>query len=47
MAQYYEGEAQMPGGLNVADYDADPYQSTRLQDKFWGRRTMRSEERRV
>lgn len=40
MAQYYEGEAQMPGGLNVADYDADPYQSTRLQDKFWGRRTM-------
>ncbi|MFQ6574613.1 TonB-dependent Fe(3+) dicitrate receptor FecA [Pseudomonas sp. UM16] len=40
MAQYYEGEAQMPGGLNVADYDADPYQSTRPQDKFWGRRTM-------
>ncbi|MCW2269785.1 TonB-dependent Fe(3+) dicitrate receptor FecA [Pseudomonas sp. JUb96] len=40
MAQYYEGEAQMPGGLNVADYDADPYQSTRLQDQFWGRRTM-------
>ncbi|MDD0973043.1 TonB-dependent Fe(3+) dicitrate receptor FecA [Pseudomonas fontis] len=40
MAQYYEGEAQMPGGLSVADYDADPYQSTRLNDKFWGRRTM-------
>lgn len=40
MAQYYEGEAQMPGGLSVADYDADPYQSTRLSDKFWGRRTM-------
>ncbi|TDF86581.1 TonB-dependent Fe(3+) dicitrate receptor FecA [Pseudomonas sp. H9] len=40
MAQYYEGEAQMPGGLSVADYDADPYQSTRLDDKFWGRRTM-------
>jgi Fe(3+) dicitrate transport protein len=40
MAQYYEGEADMPGGLNVADYDADPYQSTRLKDKFWGRRTM-------
>ena len=36
MAQYYEGEAEMPGGLNVADYDADPYQSTRLKDKFWG-----------
>jgi len=40
MAQYYEGEADMPGGLNVADYKADPYQSTRLKDKFWGRRTM-------
>lgn len=40
MAQYYEGEAQMPGGLSSADYDADPYQSTRLKDKFWGRRTM-------
>ncbi|AZG85289.1 TonB-dependent siderophore receptor [Pseudomonas syringae pv. pisi str. PP1] len=40
MAQYYDGEAQMPGGLSVADYDADPYQSTRLKDKFWGRRTM-------
>ena len=39
-AQYYEGEADMPGGLSVADYDADPYQSTRLKDKFWGRRTM-------
>ncbi len=40
MAQYYEGEADMPGGLNVADYKEDPYQSTRLKDKFWGRRTM-------
>ena len=40
MAQYYDGEAQMPGGLSVADYDADPYQSTRLKDKFWGRRTL-------
>ncbi|PZP06905.1 MAG: TonB-dependent siderophore receptor [Pseudomonas protegens] len=40
MAQYYEGEADMPGGLNVADYKADPYQSTRPYDKFWGRRTM-------
>jgi Fe(3+) dicitrate transport protein len=39
-AQYYEGEADMPGGLNVADYKADPYQSTRQKDKFWGRRTM-------
>ncbi|MDH0646620.1 TonB-dependent siderophore receptor [Pseudomonas sp. GD03858] len=40
MAQYYEGEAQMPGGLSSADFDADPYQSTRLKDKFWGRRTL-------
>jgi len=40
MAQYYEGEAQMPGGLSTADFDDDPYQSTRLQDKFWGRRTL-------
>ena len=40
MAQYYEGKADMPGGLSVADYDADPYQSTRLKDKFWGRRTL-------
>ncbi|MFJ3075851.1 TonB-dependent Fe(3+) dicitrate receptor FecA [Pseudomonas sp. NPDC087029] len=40
MAQYYEGEAQMPGGLSSAAFDADPYQSTRLKDKFWGRRTL-------
>ncbi|RMQ50672.1 TonB-dependent siderophore receptor [Pseudomonas cichorii] len=40
MAQYYEGEAEMPGGLSSANYDADPYQSTRLKDKFWGRRTL-------
>lgn len=40
MAQYYEGEADMPGGLSVAAYKEDPYQSTRLKDKFWGRRTL-------
>ncbi|MDH1631824.1 TonB-dependent Fe(3+) dicitrate receptor FecA [Pseudomonas mosselii] len=40
MAQYYEGEAEMPGGLSTAAFDADPYQSTRLKDKFWGRRTL-------
>lgn len=40
MAQYYEGEAEMPGGLSQAAYDADLYQSTRLKDKFWGRRTL-------
>lgn len=39
-AQYYEGQADMPGGLSVADFDADPYQSTRKKDKFWGRRTL-------
>ncbi|SOB51014.1 TonB-dependent Fe(3+) dicitrate receptor FecA [Pseudomonas lundensis] len=40
MAQYYEGEADMPGGLSTAAYKADPYQSTRPNDKFWGRRTL-------
>ncbi|MFS2157102.1 TonB-dependent Fe(3+) dicitrate receptor FecA [Pseudomonas sp. Pseusp122] len=39
-AQYYEGEADMPGGLSTADYKADRFQSTRPYDKFWGRRTM-------
>ena len=40
MAQYYDGEANMPGGLSTAAYKADPYQSTRPNDKFWGRRTL-------
>ena len=40
MAQYYDGEADMPGGLSTAAYKADPYQSTRPNDKFWGRRTL-------
>ncbi len=39
-AQYYEGQADMPGGLSVADYNADRFQSTRQKDSFWGRRTM-------
>ncbi|WP_407315121.1 TonB-dependent Fe(3+) dicitrate receptor FecA [Pseudomonas sp. nanlin1] len=39
-AQYYEGEADMPGGLSVADYNADRFQSTRQKDSFWGRRTL-------
>ena len=30
----------MPGGLSTAAYKADPYQSTRPNDKFWGRRTL-------
>lgn len=40
IAQYYDGEADMPGGLSVADFRADPYQSTRPLDRFWGRRTL-------
>ena len=40
IAQYYDGEADMPGGLSVADFRADPYQSTRPVDSFWGRRTL-------
>jgi Fe(3+) dicitrate transport protein len=40
MAQYYEGRADMPGGLSTAAYKEDPYQSTRPKDEFWGRRTM-------
>ncbi|MFF7710455.1 TonB-dependent Fe(3+) dicitrate receptor FecA [Pseudomonas sp. NPDC007930] len=39
-AQYYDGEADMPGGLTAAAYKADPYQSTRQKDRFWGRRTL-------
>ncbi|TJZ73307.1 TonB-dependent Fe(3+) dicitrate receptor FecA [Chitiniphilus eburneus] len=42
MFQHYEGHAEMPGGLNRADYDADPFQSTRPDDSFWGRRTLAS-----
>jgi len=40
MAQYYEGRADMPGGLSTAAYREDPYQSTRPKDEFWGRRTL-------
>ncbi|MDH0337604.1 TonB-dependent Fe(3+) dicitrate receptor FecA [Metapseudomonas otitidis] len=40
ITQYYDGEADMPGGLSVAAFDADPYQSTRPYDKFWGRRAL-------
>lgn len=29
MTQYYDGEADMPGGLSAAAYRDDPYQSTR------------------
>ncbi|MDM9648654.1 TonB-dependent siderophore receptor [Rhizobium sp. S163] len=35
---HYEGEGKMPGGLTTAEYDADPYQSTKKYDNFTGRR---------
>ncbi|RMH92984.1 TonB-dependent siderophore receptor [Lysobacter pythonis] len=40
MAQRYEGRADMPGGLSVANYQRDPYQSTRPWDSFWGHRNL-------
>lgn len=40
MIQRYEGKAGMPGGLNVADYHRDRYQSTRPWDSFWGYRNL-------
>ncbi|HCT8708798.1 TPA: TonB-dependent receptor family protein [Raoultella ornithinolytica] len=42
LLQYYDGEADMPGGLSRADYAADRWQSTRLKDRFWGRRQLAS-----
>ncbi|WP_042959173.1 TonB-dependent Fe(3+) dicitrate receptor FecA [Erwinia tasmaniensis] len=42
LLQYYEGRAQMPGGLSRAKYDADRFQSTRPYDEFWGRRQLAS-----
>lgn len=38
--QRYEGEADMPGGLTRAAFNADPYQSTRPKDSFWGHRNL-------
>ncbi|MDF0730288.1 TonB-dependent siderophore receptor [Pseudomonas entomophila] len=35
---YYDGRADMPGGLTQAQYDSDPYQSLRDYDYFSGRR---------
>jgi Fe(3+) dicitrate transport protein len=40
MVQRYEGKADMPGGLTVADHQRDPWQSTRLRDNFWGHRNL-------
>lgn len=42
LLQYYDGEADMPGGLSREDYDADRWQSTRPYDRFWGRRKLAS-----
>ena len=42
LLQYYDGEADMPGGLSRADYNADHWQSTRPYDRFWGRRQLAS-----
>jgi len=36
---HYDGQAGMPGGLDQADYDANPFQSRRPFDDFHGRRT--------
>ncbi|WP_439628778.1 TonB-dependent receptor family protein [Shinella sp.] len=35
---HYSGEGRMPGGLTAAEYEADPFQSTRRYDEFSGRR---------
>ncbi|CAM3889428.1 Fe(3+) dicitrate transport protein FecA [Pseudomonas reidholzensis] len=35
---YYDGRADMPGGLTQAQFDQDPYQSVRDHDYFAGRR---------
>lgn len=40
IGQYYDGEADMPGGLTQAEFERDPSQSTRFKDRFWGRRTL-------
>ncbi|SOT98063.1 TonB-dependent Fe(3+) dicitrate receptor FecA [Xanthomonas arboricola] len=40
IGQYYDGEADMPGGLTQAQFYRDPAQSTRFKDRFWGRRTL-------
>ncbi|MCR9003409.1 TonB-dependent Fe(3+) dicitrate receptor FecA [Rahnella perminowiae] len=42
LLQYYEGRAEMPGGLSRADYNANRFQSTRPYDEFWGRRQLAS-----
>ncbi|MNF54071.1 Fe(3+) dicitrate transport protein FecA precursor [compost metagenome] len=36
--QYYEADADMPGGLTTAEFEDDPYQSSRPFDHFDGER---------
>ncbi|RJG10017.1 TonB-dependent siderophore receptor [Pseudomonas cavernicola] len=36
--QYYEADADMPGGLTAAEFEADPFQSSRPFDRFDGER---------
>ncbi|MFD4836585.1 TonB-dependent receptor family protein [Achromobacter sp. NPDC058515] len=36
---HFEGKGRMPGGLTTAQYEEDPFQSTRQYDQFTGRRT--------
>lgn len=36
---HYQGLGSMPGGLTTAQYAADPFQSDRKFDEFFGRRT--------
>lgn len=40
MVQRYDGQADMPGGLSRAKFNANPYQSTRPKDSFWGHRNL-------
>ncbi len=42
LLQYYDGRADMPGGLTRSDYHANRWQSTRPYDQFWGRRELAS-----
>lgn len=36
---HFEGKGRMPGGLTTAEYETDPFQSTRGYDEFTGRRS--------
>lgn len=38
-AHHYNAEGEMPNGLTVQEYNANPFQATHFRDKFNGRRT--------